>query len=1299
MKKKALQEENRIKEGEQFYKALFESAGDAIFIMQGDCFIDCNTKTLEMFGCAREEILGEPPYRFSPPKQSDGRDSKEKALEKINAAFGGVPQSFQWQHIKFDGTPFDAEVSLTIFVHKKKEYLLAIVRDISERKKAEVKLRHQQDFNELLIDSSPIFFTAVDDQGKIIKMNRTMLNVLGYSESEVKGINYIQSFVPKREHDRVSKSFETLLSKENTTIENHVLTRDGQELLIEWHGTPIKNSKGEIDYFFGVGIDITKRKLAEKDLAKSEERFSLAMKGANDGLWDWDLKTNELYFSPRWKTMIGFTEDELENRFETWENLVHPDDIGQAKTCIDDYLAGKTSNYEVEFRMRHKEGHWTHILARGFVAHTDSDGKPVRFIGTHVDITGRKKIEEALKKTQTMFEEAQRLTHIGHWEMNPATGEVNGSDELFRIFDLTQEECTIDAFVEAVHIDDREYDLKHIRRGLEQGEPWDIKHRVVSKDGTVKHVHAKGKAITDKTGKTTLLLGTVQDITEIKETQEALRVSEEKFSKAFRSSPDIITISSAQEGRLLEVNESFVKTMGYSRDEIIGKTSLDLNLWVNPEDRNLFFQQLQKQGFVKELLCSIQNKAGDVLLFQLSAETFQLHDNTFFITVARDITEQKKTETALRFNQFSIDRSSDQVFWTQPDGHFTYVNDAACQILGYSREELLTMNVSDVVPDLPSEAWPEHWKELKERNSFTLESSQRTKEGDIIPTEVTVNHLEFEGNVFNCAFVRDIRERKKAEKVLKAQDERLHSILENSPTVIFTKGLDSRYLFINRRWEEIFGVSKADVVGKSDQEVFSKEMAEAVRINDLKVIEANGPLEFEEVIPHEDGPHTYISIKFPLYDEYGKMEAICCVATDITERKQAEIELREAKEAAEAANRLKSEFLAMVSHEIRTPMNTVLGMLDLLSETSTTQEQLHFISASMTAGDTLIHLIDDIIDLSKIEADQVEIEYVTFCLNELLSEEVKVYKNKAREKNLKVVSNIAKDIPDTLIGDPTHLCQVINNLLDNAIKFTEKGEVSIEVKISEKVDNVDDVSSLPSTITGSPQSAEKATLLFSVKDTGIGIPKEKQNMIFDLFSQADTSTSRKFGGTGIGLSISKKLVGKMGGDIRVESEVGKGSTFYVTIPLGMKQKDYPPSLPPETLKKVATNSIERDLKILLAEDSEDNRLLIKQYLKKTPYQVDVAENGKVAFQMVKSGNYDLVLMDLEMPVMDGYTATREIRKFEVGNKKDPTPIIALTAHALKEDKEKSLGAGCTAHVTKPIKKDKLLEVIYEYVRK
>jgi signal transduction histidine kinase/ActR/RegA family two-component response regulator len=420
---------------------------------------------------------------------------------------------------------------------------------------------------------------------------------------------------------------------------------------------------------------------------------------------------------------------------------------------------------------------------------------------------------------------------------------------------------------------------------------------------------------------------------------------------------------------------------------------------------------------------------------------------------------------------------------------------------------------------------------------------------------------------------------------------------------------------------------------------------------------------------------------------------------EITHRKKIEEALVLAKDAAESANRLKSEFLAMMSHEIRTPMNTVLGMLDLLSETATTKEQLHFISTSMAAGDKLIHLIDEIIDLSKIESGQVEIEYISFCLDELLSEEIRVYKNKAQEKNLQFVYNIAKDIPDTLLGDPMHLCQVINNLLDNAIKFTEKGQVSIEVKISEKVNNVYDASSLPSAITGSSQATEKATLLFSIRDTGIGIPKEKQSMVFDLFSQADTSTSRKFGGTGIGLSISKKLVRKMGGNIRVESAVGKGSIFYVTIPLGIKQKKNSPSHPPETLENIAANSIEKALKILLVEDSEDNRLLIIQYLKKMPYQVNVAENGKIALQMVESGNYDLVLMDLEMPVMDGYTATREIRKFEAKNKKEPMPIVALTAHALKEYEEKSLGSGCTAHVNKPIKKDKLLEVIHEYTNK
>ena len=815
--------------------------------------------------------------------------------------------------------------------------------------------------------------------------------------------------------------------------------------------------------------------------------------------------------------------------------------------------------------------------------------------------------------------------------------------------------------------------------------------------------------------------------------------------------------------------------------------------------------------------------------------------------------EEQLREAEARYR--TLTESSFAGVYVVQDGVFRYLNNNAAAFAGYTPRELMGKEAKILLhPDDAGKTRSLTKAMLVGIRTAPYEFRIVTKEGATRWIMETVASIDFNGRPAILGNSLDITERKLMEEARREREERYRTILENMEDGYFELDLEGRLIFFNPTVVEFLGYDTDEARGMDFGDFVVPEDRE--RLVDLfRHIFTTGETSklIEWRIRRKDGRTAYVEAIIALIrDAAGNPVGFRAVGRDIGERKAVEAAMHQAKEAAEAANMAKSEFLANMSHEIRTPMNAILGMADLLSETGLTAEQRKYVEIFRDAGENLLGLINDILDLSKVEAGQITLESIPFDLGETVERTCEILGMRAGDKGIELLCILPAEVPRRVTGDPLRLRQILTNLIGNAIKFTEAGEIILEVRALSGAYRG----------AGTGDTGEKGIqrvptgeidLDFSVTDTGIGIPPEQVEHIFDKFTQADASTSRKYGGTGLGLAIARHLVELMGGKLSVRSEPGRGSVFSFTVRLRL-QPDAP-SLPPaelhgdlrharilvvddnvtnrlivreflssrgavlteagdgaaalqlleeaaaqntpfqlvimdqqmpvmdgfETARRiqddprlrgvtlllltslqrkddaeesrrlgftrilhkpvkrqelcaavaqalgrqpekkapgteepapvatgkairsdggveaVATAAPTRALRILLAEDNEDNRTLIRMYLKNSPHWLEIAENGGEAVDLfLHHGPFDLVLMDVQMPLMDGYAATRVIRRWEEDKGKDRTPIVALTAYALKEDVRKSHEAGCDGHVTKPLKKATLLETIARF---
>lgn len=640
-----------------------------------------------------------------------------------------------------------------------------------------------------------------------------------------------------------------------------------------------------------------------------------------------------------------------------------------------------------------------------------------------------------------------------------------------------------------------------------------------------------------------------------------------------------------------------------------------------------------------------------------------------------DITERKLSDERFRT---VFDASADPHFLLDMDEKVIDCNFAAVEILGYQQKsDLVGSGLEQFIPEFQPggrrslDLARELCGQLRDQKRIRFEFFQKHRSGETFPVEVSLTKIVIRGREVKLAVWHDLRKIQRAQRDLELSERKYRELVENLEPVVFQSDLSGHWIFLNPAWEDITGYTIEESLGSHYGKLVFKEDIKRLQKAWTACVELRAPsLDVEFRVHGKSGELVWLNGDGrPRYDTEGRLVGLSGTLDNITSRKETEQAMIAAKESAEAADRAKSEFLAVMSHEIRTPMNGIIGFSQLLSETSLTPLQHDYVETLRSSGGALLHLLNDILDFSKMDSGHLQIESHAFSPEYVVNETVGFYLPSAHQVGIELMADIAPTVPEWIKGDSTRFRQVLVNLIGNAVKFTETGRVNVHVI---------------------REGEEKPRLRVSVVDTGIGIETDKISQLFEPFSQADSSTTRKYGGTGLGLAICSRLVAIMGGELSVTSTPGKGSCFTFAIPLIEAER------PEEPLAVKNEEPSEPDtatgLRILVAEDNAVNRKVISHMLKGLGYTPDLVANGFECLEAFETKDYDLVFMDVQMPELDGFETTARLRA--AGKK---VWISALTAAAMPDDQLKCQIAGMNDYMTKPFKKEHLQGVIERYL--
>jgi len=1021
----------------------------------------------------------------------------------------------------------------------------------------------------------------------------------------------------------------------------------------------------------------------------------------NEAGWPVEAVSSNLY------RLYGYHEDDYTSGKLQYSDQIHPDDLQRVFDEVMNASDGQGETIEhLPYRYQTAAGEYrwvqdTTVVIRG------EDGVVTHYIGYLSDITQQKELETESKFWKERFEMAIYGSDDGIWDWYIQNDVIHFSERWKEMLGYDKDEFSdsSSAFFDALHPDDHESVNIALKKHWEDPEnnPYRIEFRLRCKDGSYKWILSRGKAVIQD-GIPYRMAGSHTDISERKATQESLKEALILQSAIF-SNAGLAIITTDTTGLITGFNEAAEQMLGYTAEEMVrhqtpeivyntsdhsgrmitfsaslsaGKKT-DFNEFVSKSDNG--FPNTQEWTFIAK------NSEEIPVDLNVTALKDDKENIIGYMGIASDLRRRKKLEKEIMVGSLSIESSSDAFYWVSKEGKILRVNQAACDMLGYTREELEKLDVSAVAPDFAPFVWDSHWIYLIENRTQYVETRQKRKNGVLIDVGVTSNFVSLGEDEYVFAVVRDLTATKETERAmlesqralaksrqaLLEQKDELEAIFNTSKDGIAILDQESNFLDFNQAYMEMTGYSREELLQRSCLELTVPEERER-SIEALEIVKEVGFMKnFEKSCIVKGDKRLTINMSITLMPD---KERFLITTKDVTSQKLLERRLLEAKESAENASRAKSEFVANMSHEIRTPMNAILGFSDLVLRTDLTPKQRDYIQKISSSSSSLLNILNDILDYSKIEAGKLEIIPKPFDIRDMMNRFESLFLPSIEQKGLAYTLNIGPDVPKLMVGDELRLQQVLGNLVSNAVKFTDKGGITISVRLLTNSDL-------------------HGTIEFSVKDTGIGMRDEQMERLFTPFEQADSSITRKYGGTGLGLSISQRLVSMMGGSIGVRSKEKEGSTFYFSVQMGNHFNEIKEPSSASKPKQEHCYNLLKGLWALLVEDNELNMEVAKGLLENFGIHVVTAMNGEQALNRLMSAKFDLILMDMHMPVMDGLEATRLIR--ENSSYRD-LPIIAMTAAAMEQDRILCLEAGMNDYITKPIVLDQLVNVLLKAIR-